>query len=69
MYTTTVGINIDNAQETSIEGLVTPTFLLRDLTTPPTRVKTSPPVKGAMDGSTVGYRAYERLLKGGTCNV
>ena len=67
--TATEGTDIGNVQETGIEGLVIPNPLLRDLTMPPTRVKTSPPVKGAMDGSIVVQRACGRLLRGGRGEV
>ena len=64
-----MGIGIGNVQETGIEGLVIPTPLLWDLTTPPTGVKTSPPVKGAKDGNIVGHRACGRLVEGGRDKV
>lgn len=66
---TTVAMDTCNAQETDVEGLVTPTPLLRDFTTPLTRVKASPPVKGAMEGSTVAHQACERLLENNISNA
>lgn len=56
-------------QEKGKEGLVIPTPFLRDLTTPPTRVKTSLLVKGAKDGNIVGHRACERFIEGGRDKV
>ena len=57
-------LTIGNIQETGIEGLVIPIPLLGDLITPPTGVKTSPPVNDAKDGNIVGHHTCGRLVEG-----